>query len=75
MIVIDANKFEGKPYIKGTYFTVQAILDMLVEGMTVEEILQLYPPLMPAHIQAALAYASYLVGKQASLPTQEIQNG
>lgn len=73
MIVIDSNKFEGKPYIAGTYFTVQAILDMLAGGMTGEEILQLYPPLMPAHIQAVLSYASYLVGKQTSLPAQEIQ--
>lgn len=74
MIGIDADKFEGKPYVEGTYFTVEAILDMLAEGMSVEEMLQMYPPLMPTHIQAVLSYASYLVGKQTVLPPKESQD-
>lgn len=49
----------GKPRIKGTRITVEAILDMLASGMTVSEITNDYPSLNTINIQAALQYAAH----------------
>ena len=47
----------GKPVIKGTRVTVEAILRRLAEGLSVEDILKDYPYLTKQDIQAALLYA------------------
>ena len=41
-IVIDPKIMVGKPIIKGTRLTVQYILNLLAQGMTIEEILKEY---------------------------------
>lgn len=48
----------GKPCIKGTRLWVALILDMLADGMTVEELLKEYPQLKPEDIRAAIAYGA-----------------
>jgi uncharacterized protein (DUF433 family) len=57
-ITIDQDIRFGKPCIKGTRITVGDILQWLSEGIPVEEILDDYPVLNVAHIQAALAFAA-----------------
>ena len=48
----------GKPTIRGMRFPVGDILEMLANGMTVEDILQQHPVLEREDINAALLYAS-----------------
>jgi uncharacterized protein (DUF433 family) len=57
--------FESKPDVcggevcaAGTRIPITVILDSLAEGSTKEEILRSYPSLKPAHIDAALSYAT-----------------
>lgn len=48
----------GKPVIRGTRIPVELILRKLSEGATESELLDAYPRLTKADIQAALAYAA-----------------
>ena len=57
-IVIDQGIRFGKPCIKGTRIAIGDILQWLSEGIPVSEILDDYPLLQEAHVQAALAFAA-----------------
>lgn len=59
-ITVDPNVCHGKACIKGTRIMVSVILDNLAAGETIERILQSYPSLQAADIQASLSYASEL---------------
>ncbi len=59
-INVDPEVCHGKACIKGTRIMVTVILDCLAEGLSVEEIIEDYPPLKREDIQAAIQYASYL---------------
>jgi uncharacterized protein (DUF433 family) len=48
----------GKPVIKGTRLTVELILERLGDGWPVSDLLESYPGLTMAHIQAAQSYAA-----------------
>jgi uncharacterized protein (DUF433 family) len=48
----------GKPVISGTRITVELIVEKLAAGETAEQILDAYPRLTRASIQAALAFAA-----------------
>jgi len=64
-ITIDPNIFGGKPIIRGLRMAVEHVLGMLAAGDTPEKLLQEYPFLEPADIQACLAYAHRsLAGEQ-----------
>ena len=55
----------GKPIIRGMRIAVEHVLGMLAAGDTSERLLQEYPFLEPADIQACMAYAHRsLVGEQ-----------
>lgn len=56
----------GKPCIKGTRITVEAILEMLASGMSNAEIITDYPLLDEAKIRAALGFASKYLSKGAA---------
>ena len=47
----------GKPVFRGTRLTVDFILERLSDGATIEELVQNYVGLTPAHIRAAIAHA------------------
>lgn len=47
----------GQPVVGGTRIRVATILGCYRQGMSVEEIVQQYPPLKPADVHDALAYA------------------
>lgn len=57
-IVIDPDICNGKPTIRGTRITVQTILEFLVAGDSIEELLEEYPSLSRQDIQASLKFAS-----------------
>ena len=52
----------------GTRIPVTVILDSLAEGSNKAEILQSYPSLKGAHIEAALAYAAELAHEERLVP-------
>jgi uncharacterized protein (DUF433 family) len=57
-ISIDPNICFGKPCVKGHHIWVSLTLDFLAGGMTKEELLQEYPQLEPADIDACIAYGA-----------------
>jgi uncharacterized protein (DUF433 family) len=64
-ITIDPAIFGGKPIIRGLRMSVEHILGMLAAGDTAEKLLDEYPFLEVADIQACLAYAHRsLAGEQ-----------
>lgn len=58
-ITHDPSVMGGKPCIRGLRVTVGNLLGLLASGHTREQILELYPYLEEADIQAALAYAAW----------------
>jgi uncharacterized protein (DUF433 family) len=57
-IEINPEVMLGKPIIRGTRIPVELIVRKLSEGATEAELLDAYPRLAAADIQAALAYAA-----------------
>lgn len=57
-ISIDPNVCFGKPCIRGHRIWVSLILDFLAAGATTAEILEDYPGLEAADVQACIAYAA-----------------
>jgi uncharacterized protein (DUF433 family) len=51
------NRCGGRAVVAGTRLRVSVLLTAYRLGMTVEEIVQQYPPLRPADVHDALAYA------------------
>ena len=48
----------GRPCIKGTRIWVSVILDMLADGMTLDEIIKEYPQVSKEDIRAAIAFGA-----------------
>jgi uncharacterized protein (DUF433 family) len=63
-IEINPEIMLGKPVIRGTRIPVEILLRKLSEGMTETEMLDAYPRLNRADIQAALAYAAQTVANE-----------
>lgn len=63
-IEMNPNILSGKPVIKGTRIPVYLILDMLAEGLTINDLLQEYPELEEEDVKAAIKYASRLLSKE-----------
>jgi uncharacterized protein (DUF433 family) len=66
-ITINPDICNGRPTIAGTRITVQTILEFLSAGDSSEAILAEFPGLTQEDIQAALAFASKLLGNQFTL--------
>lgn len=58
-ITHDPAVMGGKPCIRGLRMTVGTILGLLATGLSRERILQAYPYLEMADVDAALAYAAW----------------
>jgi len=69
-IVADPKIMVGKPIIKGTRITVELILDLLTQGISVNEIIsqKYYPHLKKADVYAAIEYAKDLVKEEKVYP-------
>jgi len=57
-IWIDPQRCFGKPCIRGHRIWVSLILDLIASGSTVPQILESYPGLTEADIQACIAYGA-----------------
>lgn len=57
-ITVNPAVLHGKACIRGTRIPVAVVLANLPEGLSAEEIIQSYPSLTVAGIQAALAYGA-----------------
>ena len=58
IITMEAGKRGGKPCIRGMRITVYEVLEYLASGMSNAQVLQDFPDLTAADIQACLAYAA-----------------
>ena len=58
LVTSDPSVMMGKPVIAGTRITVEAILDKLAAGGTVEQLLAAHLRLTEEGIRAALAFAA-----------------
>lgn len=67
-ITVDPKIFGGKPIVRGRRLAVEHILGMLAAGDTPQTILEGYPWLEPADIQACLLYARKVVGHERIEP-------
>ena len=67
-IVVNPKVMVGKPVIKGTRITVEAVVSRVAEGMTFDEILKDYPYITKEDIKAALLYAGSLVAGEEIFP-------
>jgi uncharacterized protein (DUF433 family) len=57
-IEINPKIMLGKPIVRGTRITVELILRKIAEGASMEALLDAYPHLTEADIQAAVTYAA-----------------
>lgn len=69
-IVIDPAVLVGKPTVRGTRISVEWVVDLLAAGWSVEQILENYPQLTRADIQACLSYASELLHSEKIFPLE-----
>ncbi len=66
-ITVQPDICNGRPVIRGTRITAQTVLEFLAAGDSVEDVLEEYPSLTRADVQACLDYATRLMGNRYSL--------
>ena len=66
-IEINPKIMLGKPVVRGTRITVELILRKLGEGATEQELINAYPHLTRADIQAAVNYAADMVAHEETV--------
>lgn len=71
-IEINPKIMLGKPVIKGTRITVEHIISMLAQGISVEEILQQYKGLKKEEVLACLEYAKNILDKTFTFDLDKI---
>ena len=59
-IIFDPDVMGGRACIRGMRITVSLIVNLVANGMSVEEIIEAYPYLEPDDIQQALQYVAWL---------------
>ena len=66
-ITVNAEQMGGLPCIRGLRIPVAAVVDMVADGMTQDEILEAFPDLEAEDIPEALRYAAEAV-RERELP-------
>lgn len=66
-IEVNPAIMQGKPVIRGTRITVELILRKVSEGADEAAVLEAYPHLTRADIQAAMAYAADTLAHEETL--------
>lgn len=66
-ITLDPDICHGRPVVRGTRIAVQTVLEFLGAGDSVEDVLEEYPDLTRADVQACLSYASRLMANHYSV--------
>ncbi len=74
-ITVDPDVLVGKPVIRGTRIPVYLIVELVANGMTIEEILKEYPRLKEEDVKAALLYASKLVESEFTVDSKKEDKG
>jgi uncharacterized protein (DUF433 family) len=59
-ITFDPNVMGGRACIRGMRITVSLIVNLVANGMSLEEIIESYPYLEPDDIRQAIQYAAWL---------------
>jgi uncharacterized protein (DUF433 family) len=59
-ITFDPNVMGGRACIRGMRVTVSLIVNLVANGMGIEEIVDAYPYLEPEDVRQALQYAAWL---------------
>jgi uncharacterized protein (DUF433 family) len=67
-IVVDPAVMAGKPVIRGTRIPVDAIIQRIAEGLSIDEVLADYPSIQREDIKAALRYGAALVRGETAFP-------
>lgn len=69
-ITFDPNIMGGRAIIRGMRVTVSLILNLVANGMSIEDILAAYPYLEAEDVRQALRYGAWLAEEQVDwLPT------
>ena len=66
-ITVNPAQMGGVPCIRGVRIPVATVVDLVADGMAVDEILAAYPDLDPADIREALQFAAEAV-RERELP-------
>lgn len=66
-ISIKPDVCNGRPVIRGTRITVQTVLEFLAAGDSIDDVLEEYPRLTRADVQACFDYASRVMGNHFSV--------
>ena len=69
-ITSDPNILGGKACIRGMRISVSLIVNLVANGMTVEEIIDEYPDLEPEDIRQALRYAAWATEDIIYIPAE-----
>lgn len=69
-ITVDPKIMVGKPIIAGTRITVELVLKLLAQGITVDELAskKYYPQLKKVDVYAAIAYANERIKSERVYP-------
>lgn len=60
-VTVNPDVMVGKPTVRGMRITVEQLLKAMAAGVTVPQLLEDHPELVPEDIQAVLLYAAELV--------------
>jgi uncharacterized protein (DUF433 family) len=71
-ITHDPNILGGKACIRGMRISVSLIVNLVANGMTVEEIMDEYPDLVSEDIQQALRYAAWAAEDTVYIPSRVV---
>jgi len=69
-ITLDPGVMGGRACIRGMRITVALVVNLVANGVTVDEIVREYPDLVPDDIRQALSYASALANDEVRLFTR-----
>lgn len=67
-IEVNPAVLAGKPVVRGTRLGVAFLLDLMARGWSEAAILENYPQLQREDLQACIAYAGELVGREHVYP-------
>lgn len=63
-ITFDAKIMGGRACIRGIRITVAHVVNMVANGMTIEEIVKEYPDLEAEDVRQSLQYAAFLTSEE-----------
>jgi uncharacterized protein (DUF433 family) len=69
-VTFDPNILGGKACIRGMRISVSLVVNLVANGMTIEEITDEYPDLEPEDIRQALQYAAWTTEDTVYIPVR-----